>query len=494
MCASYVALNHEMWRDEMQAYLVSRDSKSLFELFVNLKYEGKPILWYILIRFSNTIYNSVYSMQATSIIFSTISVYVFIKYSPFSIWQKILYCFGFFQLYEFSVLSRDYCLQPVFLFLICALYKNRCKNYIFISILIILLGFTNPLAFIASSSLFIGLLFNFVFFQNRLVFNTNKIIIFTTLTTLGLLAAFFDTLPWADIGHDANNLSPFFGWNFDYFLHIKWLFILGFIALPVPDIHFWDGSIFLSAYFSELYIFPIILLLMIYTAYLLRNNISLLIAFLTFLILFILFNYSIYHTGSQRHASIIFLFWISIVWMAELINLKNKYSIISWLFTGILMIQFVGSAQAVINELKFKFSDGYNLAIFLKDEGYLGDEYVISAYPDWAGLSSLGYLPAGTKFYYYHGRLFNTWNIGDSRRLNSPGLEKLACEALQLSAAAHKKVLVILTKQLYEMSKIFKKMEPIYMSSGESVVEEDYMVFKIDELSKDKFTKCDDGI
>jgi len=40
---------HEMWRDELQAWLIARDSKNILELFINLKYEGHPALWYLLL-------------------------------------------------------------------------------------------------------------------------------------------------------------------------------------------------------------------------------------------------------------------------------------------------------------------------------------------------------------------------------------------------------------------------------------------------------------
>src|SRR5215469_18650132 len=42
-------LHHEMWRDEIQDWLLARDSNSVPRLFANLKYEGHPGLWYLLL-------------------------------------------------------------------------------------------------------------------------------------------------------------------------------------------------------------------------------------------------------------------------------------------------------------------------------------------------------------------------------------------------------------------------------------------------------------
>ena len=41
---SFALFHHEMWCDEIQAWLLARDSANVFELFRNLKYEGHPSL------------------------------------------------------------------------------------------------------------------------------------------------------------------------------------------------------------------------------------------------------------------------------------------------------------------------------------------------------------------------------------------------------------------------------------------------------------------
>jgi DNA-binding Xre family transcriptional regulator len=39
-------LNHAMWRDELNGWLIARDSPSLTNFWNNIRYEGHPILWY----------------------------------------------------------------------------------------------------------------------------------------------------------------------------------------------------------------------------------------------------------------------------------------------------------------------------------------------------------------------------------------------------------------------------------------------------------------
>ena len=41
-------LNHELWRDEAEIWIIARDSGTLSELLVNMGTEGHPALWYLL--------------------------------------------------------------------------------------------------------------------------------------------------------------------------------------------------------------------------------------------------------------------------------------------------------------------------------------------------------------------------------------------------------------------------------------------------------------
>src|SRR5262245_42119218 len=46
-----VTARHEMFRDELQAWLIARDSHSLPDLFHNMRYEGHPAVWQMLLYF-----------------------------------------------------------------------------------------------------------------------------------------------------------------------------------------------------------------------------------------------------------------------------------------------------------------------------------------------------------------------------------------------------------------------------------------------------------
>jgi len=56
-------LNHSMWRDELNPWLIVRDSQSLGDLIANIHYEGHPVLWYFSLAILRKIVDNPMIMQ-----------------------------------------------------------------------------------------------------------------------------------------------------------------------------------------------------------------------------------------------------------------------------------------------------------------------------------------------------------------------------------------------------------------------------------------------
>jgi len=93
-------LRHEMWRDEYQAWMVASDADSMAGLFRNLKYEGHPSLWYILLYIISSVADHPFGMQLLHILLSAGAVFLINRHAPFPLWQRILLTFGYFVFYE----------------------------------------------------------------------------------------------------------------------------------------------------------------------------------------------------------------------------------------------------------------------------------------------------------------------------------------------------------------------------------------------------------
>lgn len=151
-------LHHEMWRDEMQSWLIARDSRSLIELFGNMKDEGHPILWYLCLYGLSQITHNPLIAQIFHLLISTGVVILFVKFSPFNTFNRFVFPFGYFIFYEYCIISRNYNLGVFLLFLFCILYSRNKENYIAFGIVLALLANVNAFVLLTSFVIFLSLL------------------------------------------------------------------------------------------------------------------------------------------------------------------------------------------------------------------------------------------------------------------------------------------------------------------------------------------------
>ena len=139
-------LNHVLWRDEMQGWLVSIKSNSFIDLWRKNAPSGHPVLWSILIYLVKDITKTPVSMQILHLLLGSFAIIIFLLKSPFPTWQKTLFIFGFFPFWEYYIISRHYVISELLLFIFCSIYELRKKSYIPASLCIGLLTNTQALA------------------------------------------------------------------------------------------------------------------------------------------------------------------------------------------------------------------------------------------------------------------------------------------------------------------------------------------------------------
>ncbi|MES2561024.1 MAG: hypothetical protein V4590_14860 [Bacteroidota bacterium] len=113
------AYHHELWRDEIQAWLLVIDAQSLRQLFENCRYEGHPMLWYLLLYGIAQCTEDIVAIQLLSICVTSTAVFLFCRFSPFNWVQKTVFVFGFYPLFQYCILSRSY--GVILLFWVCYL-------------------------------------------------------------------------------------------------------------------------------------------------------------------------------------------------------------------------------------------------------------------------------------------------------------------------------------------------------------------------------------
>ena len=120
---------HELWMDESHHFLLGKDSVSFLDLFEKTRYDGHPIFWNYLIHLITRFATNPFYIQILHISISCFIVFVFFRKAPFKLWFKIAFALSYFMLYEYTVISRNYNLGVLFLFLSCIYYQKKEVNF-----------------------------------------------------------------------------------------------------------------------------------------------------------------------------------------------------------------------------------------------------------------------------------------------------------------------------------------------------------------------------
>jgi hypothetical protein len=141
---AFGAAQHEVWRDEVRALSIATDGRWFTSIFTNLTDEGHPALWYLLLRAASTLSGgSPLALPVTSALVAAGAVWLLVRYSPFPAWQRVLFAFGVFPLYEYSVSARNYGISMLLLFAFCALGATRWTRPVRTGLVLALLANTN---------------------------------------------------------------------------------------------------------------------------------------------------------------------------------------------------------------------------------------------------------------------------------------------------------------------------------------------------------------
>ncbi len=444
-------VSHEMWCDEMQAWLIARDSNSLGELFQNLRYEGHPGLWhsalYLLSRFTT----QPLAMQLFHLVLASGAVYIFLKYSPFTKLQKILFVFGYFPFFEYAAISRNYAMGVLLIFGFCALRKTAlAKKYLLISCTLFLLSQTNIYALIIAMSLGAALILEFFLEKNLrplLAVQRGELIFSLLIFLLGILVAIVQIVPPVDSGFAV-------GWHgdFDFGRLTRTISTIwrSYVPLPLLQYNFWDTNIITHPYLQ----FYLSGLLMVFALALFARKPLILFLYMAGTLGIFLFTYTKY-PGSLRHHGHLFILLIACLWLANFFPDRKISS--AWVdkLSGfaqrhrdkfillILAAQLVAGILASSLDLCLPFSGSKEMAKFITDNQM--DKMVMVGDEDDAASAVAGYLNG--KMYYPCSERCGSFVIWDQSRksLNQKELVKRAEEIMKLEG---KDILLILNYEI----------------------------------------------
>ncbi|QIK79458.1 hypothetical protein G7077_11635 [Sphingomonas piscis] len=97
---------HVAWMDEWQALQIALQSPTLPALFANLRYEGHPALWYLLLRLLGLLLPYMWVLAVAQFMVALAMQATILFASPFQRFERLLIGGSYFILFEFGTLSR----------------------------------------------------------------------------------------------------------------------------------------------------------------------------------------------------------------------------------------------------------------------------------------------------------------------------------------------------------------------------------------------------
>jgi hypothetical protein len=302
--------HHEIFLEEAQQLTIGRDSNSIIDVFKNMLYEGHVTLWNTLLYLiTHYISSRPIYMQLFHLLVINSAAFIFLRYAPFNLPVKTLIVFGCYFLFVYSLISRNYALGILLLFVCCILMANPAKNLVSIGIVVVLMCFTHLFYVFAATGIFISLFF-YIIGKKELY---GRFAVFTCLFLFGLVCAFFQTrrIPGDSIVHVAPGLS----WlNF----HDLSFGIIGFARgyITVPPFHqqyFWDKQYI--QYLPATVTLILALLLFIITLLFIYKSKKALLFYIPPVMLLTVF-FAISGMAGSRYFGLFFIFFIAALWLA----------------------------------------------------------------------------------------------------------------------------------------------------------------------------------
>jgi hypothetical protein len=391
-------LKHEMWRDELQAWMVARDAGSFPQLLQNVKYEGNPALWHTLLFVLTRFTHAPWIMQVLNLVISFSLVFIFLHYSRFSILNKFLFVTGYFIFYEYNLISRGYGLGILLLFSVLALLESRNKYRFLIFILLSLLANTSVYGLIISGGLAFVVLFDLFFPVKAIEINTpskrKKVTVKSQKTTwhwpdlnytfyaglavygIGIILSLIQIYPEHDNTFPVFYPHPFF--DPGKIAGIASRLINAFI--PIPDFtgtHFWNGSYIKWTQFGQTPALFLLLLLLFTLAFLTNRNgfVFWLITTCGLLFIFYYTQMTWWRYLGYLYITLIAAFWIKNLfperdfrqkWLSRISGIGKKMA--APLLTVLLIIQSTGGIIAFSKDWKQTFAAGKACSEYIRDQ------------------------------------------------------------------------------------------------------------------------------
>lgn len=468
----YLLLVHEMWRDEINVWLMGRDL-SVIQLFQELKYQGHPCLWYLLIMPFAKLGLPCQVMGMLSLGIMAFATWIFVFYGPFSIITKFVLIFSPAFTYYYPVIARAYCLVALGIILAAFYYGKRYEKPILYGLLLGVLVQAETIAVPVAGFISVIWVLESVYLDCK----SHKIQCCKQ-TLKGVWIPFISFLLYMATMAKVSD-SPVFAVQdmglYDTTQAVKQM--LQHICNRLTGNTSWSSIVF----FIVLMIVAV--LWIIVTKQLLPWGV-----FAGTVVFQVLFSVIIYELNIWHFLSLVFvLIWT--LWVSDKKdNRDNKWQKGMYYFTqGFLIVfglqMFIHWTGPVVsnlpNALHGSYSDAYNAAVCIKNE-VSTDEVIIETNVPYAS-TIWGYLPEYSAYFAGSGEVvsYANWSEEQSQYISLPELQHW----VKQSFPEENSYILIVTGDSYltqwEENKDTLEMELLYTTEILSERQEDYQIYRV---------------
>lgn len=381
---AWTTAHHEFWRDELHAWLISRDSHSLPELIRNVGTQGHGLLWYLAIWPLAHSGFTPSSIQALNSTVAAATAALLLARFPFTPLIRVGAISGYYFLYEWGVIARDYSLGAFLLLLFAWFWRERSHRSV---------SWAFPLAIAAHTSVQALIL----------VFATIPLVFFRLFEarrraddvagakgskwTLAVGLVFASALLATYLIRPPSDSRQASAWHLA--LDIQRAsssgeaIINGFLPLTPPVPRFWNKNLLIEKVpdvitrsgLRAFTILAVALILLVFTTMPLKDSPELLVTYLLGAFALFAFSYLKY-TGFSRHHGFYFLWTLVIYWLAAQPrdesersgeSPKSSRSRLSSICLSLLLPWHVAStATAAVLDTYLPFSDAQEAAALIR--------------------------------------------------------------------------------------------------------------------------------
>ncbi len=452
-------LFHPMWRDEMHPWSMAGASSSLWDLLQRKEVDGHPDLWYILVYIIRSLSDNPLSLQLMHSGIAILDVFLILKYAPFTRVQRTLLVFGYFFLFEYAMISRNYAIGVLLVTLFLVLYRQRARYLLIMAIILFFMTQCNVFSFILSLAIVLTWIYEFILspeFRNDLLRQKTTLIFSILIVITGIAYCLHSIIPSTTAyfaGASHFSLSQLTLRETIRSVAVVWK---AWVPIPVLNAGFWNtnfiGSAGIEAILSLILIFsaafyfckqPVVF-------FLFTTGLSGIIAFIL-----------MYYYGYIRHHGHLFILLFACLWLREYYReskitlrftalrqyhgwLKNKFSM---LFFILLSVQLLAGIFAVTIQFFVPFSAARQTARYIRQHNL--DRFLIAGNQDVALETVSGYLNKNT--FYFSRNAFSTYLVYDDVR-KTPGISAVRSKADSLMKTKGDTILLVMNIPLEELA------------------------------------------